>query len=997
MNLLEEVVLAARERGYTSIALTDVNNLYGCVKFWDLAKRADLTPILGAEIVHPTGACVLLVRSKRGYSRLCEILTAVHRHTDYDVAHALAEDRSGLFVLTGDERVLRALRAHMDASDVYGVVTPGPRRRWLRTLGSLGIQPVATTETTFLDPDDHTVHRVIRAIDLNHSLSRLPASEIAPSTAWLMPPGAVVKEFRDAPEALANTVRIAQKCVLDSPPWGGTVFPSYDGLSEADTFALLERRCNEALPEKYPGRPPEVVARLRRELHIIREKGFAGYFLVVRDIVRQASRSCGRGSGAASLVSYLLDITALDPIRHNLMFERFLNPSRKDPPDIDVDFAWDERDDVLDYVFKKYGLGHAAMVANHVTFQPRMAVREVARVYGLPDDEIGRVTERLGGAFEHTSRPSKAVRGNAFRDLDFEAPWPEILNIADKLIALPRHLSVHPGGVILTPGRINRHVPIQTATKGVPIIHWEKDQAEDAGLVKIDLLGNRSLAVIRDAIRMVKENHGLEVDFSLANPIDDPGAQELMRTGRTMGCFYVESPAMRLLLKRCGKPDYDHLVIASSIIRPAANPYIMEYIARVRGERPATPIHALLEPVLADSYQIAVYQEHIMLTAMHFAGFDIADADGLRKALGKKDYYARLGKFKERFYNGARSKGVEDETIGRVWAMMMSFSGYSFCKPHSASYAMVSYQSAYLKAHYPAEHAAAVISNQGGYYSWWAYHNEAIRSGLKVLPPSINLSDWKWTGRDRTLRMGLMQVKGLNAEAAEVLLQDRKKGGPYGSLREFMDRVESDPSQTILLIKAGAFDNVSANLTRAQMIWYVLRERGVSLRRNGSLFETPTCLPVLDAYDEATLLRHEAEVLGFLVSRHPLSLCRRELERIRPIPASDLEKYAGKDVTLVGWWVTSKMAETKKGEPMEFVSFEDTTALFDATLFPKVYARAVSYLHRSVPYVLRGRVEEQYGACTVTVKSIAPLDPTRDRSEHRRLSLRRPPPAPAPL
>ncbi|MBI2058858.1 MAG: DNA polymerase III subunit alpha [Nitrospirae bacterium] len=1076
VNLVEEIVFSARERGYKALALTDVNNLYACVRFWDLAKQAGLHPILGAKVCHASGNAVLLVESKAGYARLCEILSAVHQIPGFDLVEALREDAGGLVILSKNPRLLEALRVVVPPSHLFGLVTPGcgptpypdhsstrrpgagphkvpitvpeggcseaERATWIRRLEAMRLRPVATTETTFLDPGEHWIHKILRAIDLNTSLSRMAGADIAPETAWLTPPDEIGKVFRAVPAAIENSLEIAERCVLDSPPWGETIFPSFDGLSGTDTFALLERSCLEVVDSRYPGRPPEVLARLRRELEIIRDKGFAGYFLIVRDIVRRATRSCGRGSGAASLVSYLLGITAVDPIRHNLFFERFLNPSRKDPPDIDVDFAWDERDNILSYVFEKYGAAHSAMVANHVTFQPRMAVREVAKVYGLADDEIGAVTERIGGVFESTGMPTEAVRGA--RDLGLKEPWPEILKIADRLVGLPRHLSVHPGGVILTPGPITRHVPIQTARKEVPcregfhrtsvlhppgsrkpwsmprppgrgdiswphslrgmglqlasqcqaesqkvaIIHWEKDQAEDAGLVKIDLLGNRSLAVIRDATQMVREKDGVPTEFLRTNPIDDPGAQELMRTGRTMGCFYVESPAMRLLLKRCRKPDYDHLVIASSIIRPAANDYIMEYIARVRGEKPATPIHPLLEPVLSDSYQIAVYQEHVMLISMAFAGFSIVEADGLRKALGKKDYFVRLGQFRDKFFAGARAKGIAEQQILEVWKMIESFSGYSFCKPHSASYAMVSYQSAFIKAHHPAEFYAAVISNQGGYYHWWAYHNDAIREGLRVLPPSINLSEWKWRGWERTLRMGFMQIKGLKKESVDVLVEDRRRGGPYGSLREFLDRVRIDPSDTILLIKAGAFDRVSVSVTRAQMIWSVLSDGNRDARTNGNLFPSAERLPALSAYDEQTMLRHEADVLGFLVSRHPLTLYQDEIRRLNAIPAKDLDRYAGKDVTLVGWWVTSKPAETKRGERMEFVSFEDTTALFDATLFPKVYARAVPYRHRPVPYVIRGKVEEQFGACTVTVSSIAPLSPIRSGASRRSGSRR---------
>ena len=391
------------------------------------------------------------------------------------------------------------------------------------------------------------------------------------------------------------------------------------------------------------------------------------------------------------------------------------------------------------------------MVSSHVLFQPRMAVREVAKVYGLGDGEIGQVSKRLPYFWRapqtDLSFLDSIKRRPEAKALDFPDPWPAILTTAQQLIGTPRYLSVHPGGVVITPGPVSDYVPVQRAPKGVPIIQWEKDATEDAGLVKIDLLGNRSLGVIRDAVAELKSNR-IQFDESRWEPEDDFATQEALAHGRTMGCFYIESPAMRLLQQKSKVGDFEHLVIHSSIIRPAANEFIREYIRRLHGGS-WEPIHPCMADVLDETFGIMVYQEDVSRVAMALAGFSHTEADRLRKVMSKKDREHQLKDFHKRFFAGARVRGATDEQISGIWEMMMSFSGYSFCKPHSASYARVSFQAAFLKVHYPAEFMAAVISNRGGFYGTFAYVSEARRLGLTILPPDVNISNIRWNGRGK--------------------------------------------------------------------------------------------------------------------------------------------------------------------------------------------------------------------------------------------------------
>ncbi len=820
------------------------------------------------------------------------------------------------------------------------------------------------------------MHRLLRAIDLNRCLSRIPPEELASPDRWLKPPEVMARRYPHLKAALENTLRIANDCSAEFDI-GKLVFPVFETPDGSDAFDYLREECYRGARCRYEELSDPVVKRLEHELAIIRNKGFASYFLVVQDIVRQSPRNCGRGSAAASLVAYCLGITHVEPISHNLFFERFLNEGRVDPPDIDVDFPWDERDAVLDYVFRKYGPDRTAMVSNHVGFRVRAGVREIAKVYGLPEAEIKAVTRRMGWHWSIRNLEDFVRHDPVYKDLELSDPWPEIIRLATKLDGYPRNMSVHCGGVVIVPDRIDRYVPVEAAPKGVRIIQWEKDQAEDAGLVKIDLLGNRSLAVIRDALVAIRENSDVVIDYESWDPTTDPKTQDLIRRGDTVGVFYVESPAMRQLQRKCGVGDFSHLVIHSSIIRPAANKYIREYVRRLHGGS-YQPLHPIMDEVLKETYGIMAYQEDVSRIAMAMAGFSAADADQLRKILSKKRAGRKLEDYREMFYAGASTRGVAQGVVDEVWEMILSFSGYSFCKPHSASYALVSYKSCYLRAHHPAEFMAAVLANQGGYYSAFAYISEARRMGLWVLLPDVNESRKEYWGEGRSLRVGLMQIKGLRETALAAIVEERKKGR-FASLEDFLGRVGLDLSDAKQIIKSGAADSIAGGATRPEMIWKALAWYEAQAARHPvvrSLFQEvqPIVLPQVPQYSPRTMLKHELETLDFLISCHPLALYREPLSRLKRVRGADLHRHVGRQVTVVGWWVTGKVVTARNDEPMEFISFEDTSALYETTFFPQTYARFCHMLNRSKPYVLTGLVEEDLGAVTLTVDGVRFLE-----------------------
>ncbi|MFP4679621.1 MAG: DNA polymerase III subunit alpha [Chitinispirillaceae bacterium] len=954
---LKTICRFAKELGYSAVALTDTDNLYGLPAFLGACREYELRPIIGASITTPEGALLLYSHGDSGYSNLCRIISEKHCASDFDLLKSIKSNSDGLHLASDSFSILSSLQ---DTLPVYYRMTR-PRRApvWVkqRRISSL-IIPYAL----FIDESQHYTHRLLRAIDLNTTLSRLDSKELFSSDALIRPFPEIRDRFEVFEQALCDTERFAES-IQSKNDFGRFVMPEFTCSKSARE--LLREKAYQGARWRYgENLSDEVTNRLDYELGMIERKGFSSYFLVVDDIVKQSPRTCGRGSGAASIVAYSLGITNVDPVRYNLMFERFLNPGRVDPPDIDVDFAWDERDEVLEYVFRKYGTNHTAMVATHQTCKMRMAVREIARVFGCTEREISEVTKKMPWFAEIPEGEGQLEKAlmlwPSTRHLKLDPPWPQILATAQKIIGMPRGIGTHCGGVIITPGPISSHVPVQYSAKGFPIIQWEKDGAEAMGLVKIDLLGNRSLAVIRDAIENVY-TEGIDFDEQNWDPQSDSSTVDLLAKGESMGVFYVESPAMRLLQKKSGRGDFEHLVIHSSIIRPAANSYIQAYLRRLHGE-PYEALHPALKEVLSETFGIMVYQEDVSKVAMAMAGFSFEDADVLRKIMSKKVRNRRFDDYRNRFFEGCRKNGITEQVIEQVWRMMLSFCGYSFCKPHSASYVQVSFQSAYMKAHYPAAFMAAVMSNYGGYYSTQAYISEAMRLGVKIHPPDVNISDVKFRSRGNMIIVGTCQIKGLVNKAQEKLVSERQEGGPYRSLNDFLVRTGIDESDAEKLILAGAFDNACRPLNRAQQFWQMR-----TFFRQGPKGRADA--PRLRQLSPAQYLSYQYSTIGFLTPQHPITYirysARQSLNKIR-----DVERMCGKKISFLGWCITHKTVSTKRGDSMVFVTFEDETGVCETVLFPDVYNRYAWLLGHQVALVIGGKVTEEFGVKVVEVDAV---------------------------
>lgn len=938
----------AQQLGYKKICIADRNNLYGLPECISASKKTNLTPVIGAEITDLTQlhAIICLVKTAQGYRNLCRIISCRHCHFDFDFQTCLANRHEGIIGLTNNPNLVRVLEKigmeiYLDKGLVAG--TPRPHSQ------------VAVTRfhhCIYAKQEDKQTHHLLRTIHLKKTIHAVPKKSLH---SFMRPQPAA--SHSGLPHGGVPSIAIAMKIHFTGPEQT-LIMPPYTHANHRSPKKELQHRAIKGATIRY-GEPisDEVMTRLHYELQIIEAMHFSAYFLVVQDIVRtkgrdnQYRRICGRGSGAASLVAYCLHITNVCPIKHNLYFERFLHPGRIDPPDIDIDFAWDERDEVLQEIFTRYKR-HAAMVCNHVFYQPRTAIREVAKAYGLPNHEISMVTKRM-----HLQQPNLV------------APWPAILKDAHKIIGLPRHLSVHPGGVVITPSPISHYVPIQYSSKKVPIIQWEKDGAEFFGLVKIDILGNRSLGVIRDTTHTLRRN-GIELGGEQWIPEDDPATRQTIKRGETMGCFYIESPAMRLLQKKAASGDFEQLVIQSSIIRPAANEFTREYVRRLRGGQ-WHHLHPSLSHILDESFGLMIYQEDVSRVAVALAGFSHKRADGLRKVMSKKDKYQKLQDYEQEFKTGAKKRGIKANTTDEIWQMIMSFSGYSFCKPHSASYAKVSYQAAYLKTHYPAEFMAAVLGNEGGYYSTFAYVSEAKRLRVIIDSPCVQRSQATWNGGNGRIRPGLLSIKGISRKSCTRLLGERQKR-PFFSLTDLLFRVHPNQDEAIALVHTGACDSFSKDNNRTVLLWHIA-EHFYHKKRSGQTMFNPSLPPPprLKRPKSKRQSRREYKFLGFLTHCHPLTLCVPF--QTKRTMAKNIPRHSNQTITIAGWLIAGKLVRTKQGDPMEFLSFEDETGLFETTFFPGAYRRYSSLLEIGYPFLLRGKVDEDFETCTIVVQQVQRL------------------------
>jgi DNA-directed DNA polymerase III PolC len=1077
-NRVEDLVWAAAKHGMEALALTDTNGLYAAVPFQRACAAAGVRPIFGAEVdqepalragtasasggrrsrgaIENTGEparAVLLARDAEGYAEICRLVTERHLGRNwrdllgrfpgksdspgsepFNLVDAIRRHIRHAFILTPSEPLLEALASappdelprallFAELQNFRDAESRARIHRLARTAERLGIETVATNRVHFLRPEGHRIHRVLCAIRTNATVGSLPPHAEAPPEAFFKSPAAMEALFREFPGAVARSAGIARECRMDlglgrpRPPR----FPVPPGES---AFSILCKEAFAGLTRRYRPVTREAYGTLSRELAVIEKLDLADYFLICWDIVRWARERgmpcLGRGSAANSIVSYCLFITHVDPLRHNLFFERFLNDERTTPPDFDIDFGTDDREEVLDYVFARHGRDRVAMICTLNQMHARSAMREAAKALGVPTAEIDDFVKRLPAFADPDEIEETMDASPVTRDLPVtDEPFRTLLPIAKRIGGFPRHLATHPCGIVVAPAPVTDFMPLQLGDKGLPITQWSMYPVEDAGLIKIDLLGQKGLAVIPETIRAVEQDEKRSIDPERIDYLGDPLTKRLMSEGATEGCFYIESPIMQQLLRQARCDDFEVLTALSSIIRPGVSNYggKQAYLRRHLGLEKTEVVHPILEPILRDTYGCLIYQEQVIQIAAAMAGMSLGEADGLRKCMSKKGEWKPMETYKARFHDGARAQGIPGSVIDAVYRQIESFAGYAFCKAHSASYALESFESLYWKAHHPAEFMAAVLSNQGGYYSASEYVEEARRIGLRILLPHVNASEVRFTAeralepplgagwggprasgstrpaKRNAVRVGLMQVRDLRAEMAEAIVAARRER-PFASVRDLLARVQLDRREAENLVRCGALDGLGPS--RPTMLWEAALAaegpggKGAALggRRSRGASSVP---PVISSpeYDFERRLALELEILDLTVSAHPLALAGPKVARVRAkrptVRSVDLEKHVGEAIYAIGWYVTGKLTSTqpevsradgaradfnassgtkrpRKGELMEFVTFSDEWGRFEVTLFPKAFQRLGLELRRGKgPFLIRGRVELEMG------------------------------------
>ena len=888
----------------------------------------------------------------------------------------------------------------------------------------IGIPLVATNNVHFLRPEEHLHHRAVNAIRTGGLLTTVAPPEITTTEAWFKPAAEMQKCFPDHPEWLAATQQIADRCNLELE-LHKMILPECSVPDGESAFSYLWKLSFDGARKRYKPLRPEVLSRLTHELEVIEHWQLAPYFLLVYDIVQEAHHrgipAVARGSAASSMVTYCLGISRVCPLRWGLYFERFLNEQRGDCPDIDIDICGARRDELLDYVYDHWGSERVAMIGSFITMHARLAVREVAKVFGVPPGEVDRFTKRL------PHRPVReilqAIRQlPECRDLPInDEPWKTILQVALRLDDAPRHMGIHPCGTVISAQPLTRLTPLERATKGIVVTQCDMNAIEDLGLIKMDLLGQRGFTTMSLALDNIERSlqsvgAGLappasdtstvapdgvtpcpkprELDFD-AIPENDPATCDVVAAGRTMGVFQIESPAMRGMLRMMNARTLEEIAIALAIIRPGAAEYGSKelFIKRLRGKEKLVYPHDSLKPILADTLGVCIYQEQVMQIAQAVGKLSLAEADIVRrtsvKYSGQADYDRLRGKFNE----AANMMGLTKRQREESWQMVEKFAGFGFCKAHAATYADVAYRMAYLKTYHPAEFLAAMCSAGAGFYHVSAYVEEAKRWGIAVRLPSVNHSRMEYTAETpdngkRSLRVGLMQIKGLRIETITAIVRAREQAGPFRSLENFLRRVPVERDEIEALIKCGAFDELSVKMhnethngarkmTRPEMLWQwnLLQSAGKgapphSSRSSGimppekmeTLFaETSAPDPVAETLAEMQMpeytleqkLRYEREILEVCVSGHPLDFLPRNGEAW----SDELPGLLGKRVTLCGWVITHRHVGTKNYRNMMFVTLEDQRGVYEVVLFPDVYDRYGGLVYETRTMRVTGRVE----------------------------------------
>jgi DNA polymerase-3 subunit alpha len=967
---VKQLVAESANLGYNSICLTDINNTCAQIDFVDECNNAGLKPLLGIDFrnMDESAHCLYIGIAKNalGLFELNSFLSE-HLHAKKPFPKR-APNFENAFIIYPFRNIPYS---DLPKNAFIGIKPENISRLIQVPEDLLKKKSVALYPVGFKDKGDFYLHCLLRSVGLNTLLSKLKPEQAASRNECLISVNELTEIYKPYPYLLQNTQNLIDECEINFDFKEEKNKQLFYGSADED-FHKLREMCYMGLGWRYGNNNEEAIKRLEKELNVIRDKNFVAYFLTAWDIIKYAKLQkyfhAGRGSGANSIAAYCLGITEVDPIALNLYFERFLNMHRSSPPDFDIDFSWKDREDVTRYIFERNGSENTALLGAHSTFQFRAIVRELGKVYGLPSAEI----ENLSRTIEIENR-TKIKKSDALLDVYKN----KILAHGQRLTKFPQHLTVHSSGIVISDKPLYFYTATDMPPKGYQTTHFDMYTADKFKMHKLDILSQRGLGHIKDCIKIVKENRGEDIDINRINDFkEDPNLNHLLSTGNSIGCFYIESPAMRQLLRKVRCDKFETLVAASSIIRPGVSDSGMmrTYIQRVREPDRYQAIHPKMEKILGETYGVMCYQEDIIRVAHEFAEMSLNGADILRRAMAWKhrvdDGFERM---KKEYFENCYRIGYPEDVIQEVWRQMEGFAGFSFCKAHSASYAVESYQSLFLKAYYPLEFMVAVINNFGGYYDTEFYVNEARRYGGNIKAPCVNRGEY-FTCIDGTdIYMGFIHIKSLQSGLAQNIEIERNKNGLYKDLADFAERLKVGREQLLILVRIGAFRFTGK--TKRQLLWETLlltAYNGKPKNASESLFKEPVKafnIPrISQSFREDAL--QEIELLGFpLCSRFSLLSKPARAE----IYAQDMINHIGKSVKMLGYLTNTKTKKTIKGTYMQFGSFiDEESQTFETTLFPQIYAR-FPFTERGI-YLLYGKVMDDYDVCSLELQKWERLD-----------------------
>ncbi len=1021
---IDELIAKTKELGMQALALTDHGNLHGAVEFFKKARAQGIKPIIGTEVYLATESMhlrrpniddkqyhlVLLVKNKTGYENLVKLVTCAHLDGFYykpRIDHKLLEKHAeGLIGLSGcikgdvpqaiiNGDLKKAERLALFYLQVFGKgnfyleIQDHPKvehqdfvNKKLIELGKkLNIPMVATNDTHYLNPEDKTPQNVLLCIGTNKKVAEIDRLSMLGDDFSLRSQEQMIKSFRDIPEAIENTQKIVQSCDFEFE-LGKNKLPYFEVPAGYNPNSFLKKLCLEGLKKRYGKNPSdEILKRMKYELTIIKKTGFASYFLIVQDFVNWAKSKKitvgpGRGSAAGSIVSYLLNITNVDPLKYNLLFERFLNPERISMPDIDLDFADIRRDEVIDYVSSKYGKDHVAQIITFGTMAARQAIRDAGRALGYPYNLCDQIAKMIPMGFTLEKALSNIRELDQAYAQDEEAK--KLIEQAKRLEGVARHASTHAAGIVISRESLNSLVPRQHPTQDDEAIvtQYEMYSIEDLGLLKIDLLGLKTLTVLENTIKIIKHTEEKEIDIQNI-PLDDSETFELFQKGQTTGVFQFGEEGVRGNLKKLKPTRLDDLIAMTALYRPGPIAWIPDFIARKHGLKTIEYIHPRLKPILEKTYGVAVYQEQVLEIAKEIAGFSLGEADVLRKAVGKK-IRGLLQKQKEKFIKGAQDRGISRSIAQNIFSFIEPFAGYGFNRAHATCYALLGYQSAYLKTHFPACFMAALMtSDQGNADKIATEVGEAKRVGIEVLPPDINESFENFTVVGPTsLRFGLAAIKNVGHNVVKAIIRERGKKGDFRSIDDLIERVESrDLNKKSLesLIKCGALDRFEERgKLLASMDPILEYNREIQKEKNdgqASLFvgapkENAPRLRLKEAAPatKKERLSWEKELLGLYVSEHPLSEFSDFLSK-HTVSCDKLNpRLVGGRIKIGGIINKIKKIITRNQKPMLFVELNDLSSKIEVLVFPSVLEKNPTVWQEDKIVLVSGKLSDRDGS-----------------------------------